>query len=86
MEEQIMAMTTERWMKYMALAMAFAGVASRVFLWLQQAQAENSPGGDDIEPSEMVQLQSVIEDAVNQGLQGAKIPIIATVTLTYLGD
>jgi len=79
-------MTTERWMKYAALAMAFTGVASRVFLWLQQSQAEGSPGGDNIEPSEMVQLQSVIEDAVNQGLQGAKIPIFATVTLTYMGE
>ena len=81
-----MAMTTERWMKYTALAMAFAGVASRVFLWMQQAQAAGSPGGDDIEPVEMVQLQGVIEEAINQGLQGAKIPIIANVTLTCIGE
>lgn len=81
-----MGMTTERWMKYTALAMAFAGVASRVFLWMQQAQATGSPGGDDIEPVEMVQLESVIQDAINQGLQGAKIPIMAEVKLTYIGD
>jgi len=81
-----MAMTTERWMKYTALAIAFAGVASRVFMWMQSAQAAGSAGGEDIEPQEIVQLQSVIEDAINQGLMGAKIPIAAQVTLTYLGD
>lgn len=73
------------WMKYLALGSAFAGVGMRVFGWLQQAQAAGSPGGDDITAEEVVQLEPVINDAINQGLQSAEVPIVATVKLTYTG-
>lgn len=79
-------MAMSSWMKYLGLASAFAGVGTRIFAWLRTAQSVGSPGGDDIHPSEVVQLEGVITDAVNQGLQAAEVPIVAQVTLTYVGD
>ena len=74
------------WMKYMAIAVAFAGVGAKVFAWLQQAQSAGSPGGEDIVPEEIPALQGVITDAVNSGLQAGEVPLIATVTLNYIGE
>lgn len=79
-------MAQRTWMKYLGLMAAFTGIAGRVFPWLQQAQAAGSPGGDDIVPEEVAQLQDVITQAINTGLQAAEVPIIANVTLTYIGE
>ena len=78
-------MSTARIMKYLALAAAFAGIGTRVFSWLTAAQADSSPGGDDIAPEEIAKLEPVIQDAINQGLMSAEIPLIAEVKLTYIG-
>jgi hypothetical protein len=73
------------WIKYAGIAAAFAGVGMRVFSWLQQAKAPGSPGGDHITAEEIAKLEPVIQDAINQGLQSADVPIIAEVKLTYIG-
>ncbi len=78
-------MAIRSWMKYLALMAAFAGIGSRVFTWLQVAQSENSPGGEDITPEEIPGLQTVITDALNQGLVAGEVPLVANVTFTYIG-
>lgn len=72
-------------MKYLALMAAFAGIGSRVFTWMQTAQAAGSPGGEDITPEEIPALQTVITDAINQGLIAGEVPLVANVTFTYVG-
>lgn len=74
------------WMKYFGLMAAFSGIAGRVFAWLGQVQDSNSPGGEDITAAEVTQLEPVINDALNQALMSAEVPIQAQVTLTYIGD
>ena len=74
------------WMKYLGIAAAFAGIGGRLVSWLTMAQSAGSPDGDDIVPEEIVQIQGVITDAINEGLRQAEVPIVASVTLTYVGD
>lgn len=81
-----MAFRVNTWMKYTGIAMAFAGVASRVFAWLQFAEAAGGVGGEKITPQEIVQLQPIIQDAINQGLMSAGVPVMVTVVLTYTGE
>jgi len=73
-------------MKYLGIAAAFAGVGTKVFSWLRKAQADSSPGGEDIMPEEIPALQGVITDAINTGLQAAEVPLMAEVTLMYIGE
>lgn len=75
----------ERMIKYFALAMAFASLATRVFQWLTFAQAPSGEGGEKITPSEITQLQPVIQDTLNQSLMSAKVPILVEVKMTYIG-
>lgn len=79
-------MGASTWMKYIALVSAFAGIGTKVFSWLKKSQAAGSPGGEDITPEEIPALQDVITDAVNTGLQAGEVPLVATVTLAYIGD
>lgn len=74
------------WMKYLAIASAFMSVGMRVFSWLQFAQAAGSLGGDKITPGEIVQLTPIIQDAINQGLSAAGVPVVVNVQITYLGE
>ena len=73
------------WMKYLSIAMAFAGVGSRVLAWLQFAQATNSLGGEKITAQEIVQLTPIIQDAINQGLMASGVPAVVEVKITYMG-
>lgn len=75
-----------KWMRYFGIITAFAGIGTKVFSWLQQSQADESPGGDDITSEEVVQLAPILNEAINTGLQAAGVPIVAQVTLTYIGD
>ena len=79
-----MASSQERWIKYMSLALALGGLASRVIMWLQSSEAPTGAGGEDITASEIAQLQPVIQDSINQGFMAAKIPVMATLTLIPL--
>ena len=79
-----MATQQERWMKYMSLALALGGLASRVIMWLQTSEAPSGSGGEDITATEIAQLQPVIQDAINQGFMAAKIPVMANLTLIPL--
>lgn len=79
-------MGARSWMKYLALMAAFSGIGMRIFSWLTQAQSEGSIGGEDITPEEVTQLSPVINDALNQALQSAGVPIMANVELIYIGE
>ena len=76
----------ERMMKYMAISMAFIGVASRIYMWFVSASDPASEEGDNIGPKEITELQGVVTDAINQGFMSANIPVMAQVTLTYVGE
>lgn len=77
-------MAQRSWIKYLGIASAFAGVGMRVYSWLTSAQAPSSEGGEDITASEIAELTPVINDAINQGLQAAEVPLIAEVKLMSL--
>jgi len=79
-----MGMSTARIMKYLGLAAAFAGIGTRVYSWLIQAEAEGSPGGDDFTADELQKLGPMLEDAINTGLQGANIPVLVQITVIPL--
>lgn len=79
-------MNIRSWMKYMAIGVAFAGVGGRIFAWLKRAQSADSPGGEKIVPEEVPELQGVITDAINSGLQAGDVPLLATVSLQYIGE
>lgn len=83
-KERIMG--SRSWMKYLAIMAAFAGIGARVFVWLRQAQSAGSPGGEEITAEEIPELQTVITDAINNGLQAGDVPLLASVTFTYIGD
>jgi len=79
-----MGMSTARIMKYLGLMAAFAGIGTRVYAWLQQSQADTSPGGDDFTGEELAKLGPVIEEAINTGLMSADIPVVVSVTVLPL--
>lgn len=76
-----MALTPARIMKYLGLMAAFAGIGTRVFAWLQQSQAETSPGGDDFTAEELAKLAPIIEESINTGLMSAEIPVVVSVSI-----
>lgn len=77
-------MGARSWIKYLGIAAAFAGVGMRVFSWLNSAQAPTSEMGEDISPAEIAALTPVIQDAINEGLQAADVPLVCEVKITSL--
>ena len=79
-------MARRSWFKYLAIAAAFAGVGARVLSWVNSAQSEASPGGEDFTAGEIAQLDTVITDAINEGLRAAEVPLMATVTMVAFDE
>ena len=65
--------------KYMGMAMAGMFVAQKAMKWADEAKQEDSPGGEDITPQELVKL----DDLLSEAFQVAGIPV--KITAEWLG-
>lgn len=73
------------WLKYLGIISAFSGIGIKVFSWLKTSQTVTSDEGEEISLSEISELDTIITDAINEGLRAADVPLVANVELTYIG-